>query len=244
MMRDSSKRQVKVPIKFEQAQIKKKTAPSKLFGVVALLACLTSPTANMSTPAKKTTKRKQLAGNTPNSLGNKRSTPNLGTYKLVEERLRENKLWDQAVAFHSSLDLLEIDNLAFTRRRERIRMHRNEDGSIKTHPDGTARESSPTNTRPLTLALTPFDATSAARTADLSTKSRPKAFGQESCEAEYNAAMLEDDHPEYRRLMDEHGYAAVLAFVKIQNPSWSSGDVSRFILVRALLAGHILPAPC
>ena len=56
--------------------------------------------------------------------------------------------------------------------------------------------------------------------------------------------MEEGDHPEYLRLMHLHGYADVLAFVQIKNPSWSSGDLGRFILVRALLAGHILNAPC
>ena len=44
--------------------------------------------------------------------------------------------------------------------------------------------------------------------------------------------------------MNLHNYEEVLAFVQIKNPSWSSGDLGRFILVRALLAGHILRAPC
>ena len=153
MPRDSSKRSVTAPKKYEDQEVRgpiKKAAAKKSVAAVVL--------SKKATPTKKKpllhtpTKRKRRIGNTQNRLGNVRGTPTPRTYKLVEERLREAGLWDQAVRLHNDLDLKEVNDLAFARRRERIRMHRNENGSIKTHPDGTPRESSPT---PPTLALTP-----------------------------------------------------------------------------------------
>ena len=135
-------------------------------------------------------------------------TPTPATQTLVEERLREAGLWDQGVAFHNALDKLENKDPVFKARRERIRMHRNPDGSTKAHKDGTLHKS---------------------------TKSRPKAFGKESQEAEFQAATEEDDHPEYVRLMLEHGYQKVLDHVKIKNASWQAGDVGRFFCHRMIL---------
>lgn len=65
----------------------------------------------------------------------------------------------------------------------------------------------------------------------------------ESQNAEYEAA-LDGDHPEYLRLMHKHGYEEVLLFVQQKNKSWNAGDLGRFIVVRALAAGHILRVPC
>jgi len=79
--------------------IKKNAAKQGLSGhaiAMAVLACIaTAPT--IMPPIKK---KPRLVGNTPTSLGTQRGTPNLHTQKLVERRLREKGLWNQAVAFH------------------------------------------------------------------------------------------------------------------------------------------------
>ena len=166
-----------------------------------------SPVPTMQ-PSPAPTKPKVRVGNTTNSLGNHRGGPSERTQELVEERLRVAELWDQGVAFHNALDLLEIKDPAFKDRRERIRMHENPDGSTKVHKDGTLHKS---------------------------THSRPKAFGDRAQEAEFQAATEEGDHPEYLRLMLVHGYQNVLDHVKIKNPSWSAGDVGRFFCHRMIL---------
>ena len=160
MTRDgSSKRPVKKPKNRHlddnvDITIKKKTPPGKGLGgrtiAMAMLAVATASTIKTmpSMPDKEEKKQRIRTCNSTNIFGNKRSGPNECTYKAVEARLRAAGLWNQAVAFHNALDLMEVGDLAFTRRRERIRMHRNEDGSIMRRLDGTLCECPPSVARP------------------------------------------------------------------------------------------------
>lgn len=91
----------------------------------------------MRPPSKKGAKRPT---NSTTSSGACRSTPTEATQKLVETRLRKVGMWDKAVKFHDDLDLLEIEDPDFAKRRERIRMHLKEDGTIKLRADGTMCE--------------------------------------------------------------------------------------------------------
>ena len=123
MMRDSSKGQVKVPIKFAA-------------GAAA-------------TQSDDDDSEDNCDDKPPPSIGNvsymskrKRGTPNWRSQELVEERLRASELWEEGVAFHNAVDLQENKDPTFKARRERIRMHQNPDGSVKAYEDGESHKSS------------------------------------------------------------------------------------------------------
>ena len=82
------------------------------------------------------------ATNTLHNNGKARGTPSEATYKAVEKRLRDARLWKPAVDFHDQLDLFEIKDPAFAIHREHVRMHMDEDGRVTSRPDGSKSASS------------------------------------------------------------------------------------------------------